>query len=239
VLHEHMHPGLVPNYDSGQFGVSFLGLGLDVHVHLLNRPWLRKVVPFDEEALWHRAVQTTIAGHSALRLSPEDQLLHLAAHSAFHHADWSDAEGHGVEDNRRLLERTQIDFKLLCGLATTQRLRTATWLALSRPVLSPLVPAWVLEELRPNAGRSRRIALAARLLNAGDRSLAPVLLADDTSGLLQAAVTIATPSGEWLRRQYPRVPTTALRATWHFLRACGYGVRRAADIALYRARPDP
>lgn len=234
VLHEHVHPGLVPNYDAGQFGVSFLGLGLDVHVHLLNRPWLRRLVPFDEDALWQRAVRTSIAQRPALRLSPEDQVLHLAAHAAFHHADWDPADAHGLEDLRRLLQRTQIDFHLLCGLAATQGLRTATWLALSKPGLNGLVPDWVRLDLQPTRGGARRITLARDLLKAGDRSLAPVLLGDDTSGLLQAFVSILMPSRAWLSRQYPRVPTTLLRRAWHFLRTCAYAARRAGSLAQYR-----
>lgn len=229
--------GLLAGYDAGQFSVDFRGLPLDVHVHLLDSPWLRRLAPIDEAALWMRAVPTTIAGRRSLRLSPEDQLLHFAAHVTFHHADWPADNPHRVEDSRRLIERTPIDWRLLCDLANKQKIRTAAWLLLASPALSELVPDQVLRELRPTAVGLRRADLARRAARSGERSLAPVLLTDTTTGMLRAAVMILIPSREWLRSNYATTPTTPARTLRHLLTVSSSAVGRIARIAKRSAAP--
>lgn len=227
--------GLLAGYDAGQFSVDFRGLPLDVHVHLLDSPWLRRLAPIDEAALWMRAVPATIAGRRSLRLSPEDQLLHFAAHVTFHHADWTSDDPHRVEDSRRLIERTPIDWRLLCDLAKEQKIRTAAWLLLTSPALAELVPAHVLRELRPTALGLRRVDLARRAARSGERSLAPVLLTDGSTGILRAAVMILTPSREWLRSNYATTRTTPARALRHLLTVSSAAAGRIARLTRQSA----
>lgn len=210
---------LLPHDLSGEFGARFDGLPLDVHTSLMNRPWLRSVVAVDERDLWDRAVAVEIAGQPALRLSSEDQLLHLASHAVLHHARW---DGRALEDARRLIERDSIDWARVRGVATQQRLRTPTWLLLAQPALAPLVPGSVIRDLRPGAAGRRRIALATRLSSTGDTAFAPMFLTDRAGDPLRAALVALTPPHGWLRTRYPRLPGTPVRAAWHTTRVLHY-----------------
>ncbi len=210
---------LLPHDLSGEFGARFEGLPLDVHTNLMNRPWLRRVVALDERDLWERAIPVQVAGHPALRLSPEDQLLHLASHAVLHHSRW---EGRAAEDVQRLIQRDSIDWTRVCELATQQRLRTPTWLLLAQPSVAPLVPEAVIRQLRPDAAGQRRIGLATRLARPGDTAFAPMFLTDRPGDPVRAAVVALTPPHGWLRTRYPRVPGTPVRAAWHATRVLRY-----------------
>jgi Uncharacterised nucleotidyltransferase/Transglutaminase-like superfamily len=227
--------GLVTGYAGGQFSVDFLGLPLDVHTHLLESPWLRQLVPINEAGLWARALPAVIAGRPALRLSIEDQLLHLAAHATFHHSDWRADHPHRVNDAVRLVRETSVAWGRLCELANAQAMRTATWLMLSNPALSPFVPLEVLASLRPGALGSMRVRLASRLAGTGDKSIGPVLLTDRNLGLLRAATTILTPSSEWLRLHYPHSASAPGRAARHYLKVGTYATRRIGRITSRRS----
>ncbi|MGH3117190.1 MAG: lasso peptide biosynthesis B2 protein [Gaiellales bacterium] len=224
--------GVLPAYERGQFSVDFKGLALDIHVHILDSPWLRQLVPIDERGIWARASRAEVADRRALRLSVEDQLLHLAAHSTFHHSDWSSDHPHRINDAMRILRGSSVDWDLLCGLAQKQGLRTAAWLLLSSPALSSLVPLQVLLFLRPGRLGTARIRVAARLARTGDRSLGPILLTDRNFGLLRALASILTPSPDWLRRHYVNTPTTPGRAARHYLRIGAYGTERVRRLLL-------
>ena len=199
---------LLPHDLSGEFGALFEGLPLDVHTNLMNRPWLRRVVALDERDLWERAIPVRVAGHPALRLSPEDQLLHLATHAGLHHSKW---DGRAAEDVQRLIQRESIDWGRLCEIATQQRLRTPTWLLLAQPTVAPLVPDSVIRQLRPDAAGQRRIGLATRLARTGDTAFAPMFLTDRAGDPVRAAVVALTPPHGWLRRRYPRLPGTPVK----------------------------
>ena len=54
-------------------------ISLDIHYHL--EPFLK----VDMESIWSRAIPITISGQKTFSLSPEDNLLHLCVHGAFHH----------------------------------------------------------------------------------------------------------------------------------------------------------
>lgn len=219
---------LLPHDLSGEFGATFEGLPLDIHTDLMNRPWLRRILALTEADLWQRAVPVDIAGQPALRLSPEDQLMHLATHAVLHHSRWA---GRATEDVQRLIERDQIDWALLCELATQQRLRTPTWLLLTQPTVAPLVPADVLRELRPDAAGRRRIAFANRLAHTGDTAFAPMFLTDRAGDPVRAAVIALTPPHGWLRTRYPRLPGTAVRAAWHTTRVLNYLLAKVVRLA--------
>lgn len=218
--------GLLPGFAGGQFSVNFLGLPLDVHTHLLDSPWLRRLVPLDEAGMWARALPAVIAGRPALRLSIEDQLLHLAAHATFHHSDWRSDHPHRINDAVRLVRSTSVDWGMLCDLADAQGLRTAAWLLLSNQALCSSVPPAVLLALRPGHFGFMRIRLATRIADTGDRSLGPILLTDRNLGLLRALASILTPSPEWLRGYYVNIPTTPGRTARHYLRIGAYGAGR-------------
>lgn len=239
VVERRAKGGIVPAYDAGQFSVDFLGLPVDVHTHLLDSPWLRQLAPIDEAGLWTRASVTEIAGHRALRLCVEDQLLHLAAHATFHHSDWNSDHPHRTNDALWILRQASVDWDLLLGLARTQGLRTATWLLLSSRALSPLVPSEVLADLRPGRFGSARIRLAARLARTGDKSLGPVLLTDRNLGLLRAFATILTPSPDWLQRKYANVPSAPGRAARHYLRVGAYAIERMRHVVPRGLRSVP
>jgi hypothetical protein len=230
--------GLLPGYKPGQFTMEFLGLSLDVHVHLLDSPWLRDIVPIDEMRLWREVVGTEIAGRPALRLSAEDQLLHFVAHAVFHHsADHGGGAGHRGEDGRRLLDRQPMDWERLINIATAQRMRLATWLYLSDATLSGLVPESVLRSLAPGRVARWRVGASRRLAATGDRSLAPVLLTDDALGIVRALRTIVAPDVDWLDRVYRDTPR-AVRAARHAGGIALYAIGRVAALrAPVRATP--
>ena len=223
---EQRAAGVLPAYEPGQFSMDFKGLALDLHVHILNSPWLRRLVPLDEDGLWARASRAEVSGHRALRLSVEDQLLHLAAHMTFHHSDWRSDHPHRINDAVRLVSEASLDWDLLCRLARAQKMRTAAWLLLSNPALSSYLPTDVLASLRPGPLGTLRIRLAARLARGGDKSLGPVLLTDHDLGLLRAFGMILTPSRNWLRRNYAHVPTVPGQVTRHYLRVGSYAIER-------------
>lgn len=223
---------LLPHDLSGEFGALFEGLPLDVHTDLMNRPWLRQVVALDERDLWERAVPVRVAGQPALRLSSEDQLLHLATHGVLHHTSW---DGRTSEDVQRLIQRDSIDWARLCELATRQRLRTPTWLVLTQPIVAPLVPEAVLKQLRPDAGGRRRIWLANRLARTGDTAFAPMFLTDRAGDPVRAAIVALTPPRGWLRLRYPWLPGTPLRAAWHATRVLHYLLAKLVRLATGRS----
>jgi len=224
---------LLPHDLSGEFGARFEGLPLDVHTNLMNRPWLRRVVALDERDLWERAIPVRVAGHPALRLSPEDQLLHLASHSVLHHSKW---DGRAAEDVQRLIQRESIDWGRLCEIATQQRLRTPTWLLLAQPTVAPLVPDSVIRQLRPDAAGQRRIGLGARLARTGDTAFAPMFLTDRAGDPVRAAAVALTPPPGWLRTRYPRLPGTPFRAVWHATRVVQYVLAKLFRIVAVGRR---
>jgi hypothetical protein len=225
---------LLPHDLSGEFGAVFEGLPLDLHTNLMNRPWLRRVVAFDERDLWARAIPIQVAGQMALRLSPEDQLLHLASHAVLHHASW---ERRATEDVRRLIERDSVDWTRLCDLATKQRLRTPTWLLLEQPKIAPLVPEAVRRRLRPDAAGQRRIGLATRLAATGDTAFAPMFLTDRAGDPLRAAMVALSPPHGWLRTRYPRLPGTPIRTAWHAVRVLNYLLAKMLRLIASRSQP--
>lgn len=221
---------LLPHDLSGEFGATFRGLVLDVHTSLLNRPWLRRAVALDEEGIWRRAVPTEIAGMPAWRLSNEDQLLHVVAHSVLHHATWG---GRGREDLRRLATRVSVDWELVSRLSASQRVRTALWLMLVHADLADHLPTDLVQSLRPGAVGRGRVAIALRLVRAGDTAFAPMFLTDQSIDLVRAAVIALSPPREWLRQRYPGLPGPSLRRIWHAGRVFRYLLAKALSLTRH------
>ncbi len=102
---------------------------VELHWHIVSNSWFRATTAFDLDGLWARAVPAEIAGAPALRLCPEDEVLHLCYHTAVHHGL---AHPHGVRDLLGVLrvERDSLDWSVLAGRAREWRVSVAVWAAL-------------------------------------------------------------------------------------------------------------
>jgi hypothetical protein len=91
--------------------------------------WFRATTAFDLDGLWARAVPTEIAGAPALRLCPEDEVIHLCYHTAVHHGL---AHPHGVRDILGVLrvECDNLNWFVLAERARAWRVSVAVWAAL-------------------------------------------------------------------------------------------------------------
>jgi hypothetical protein len=103
---------------------------VELHQHLVAMSWFRATTAFDLDALWARAIPAEIAGAPALRLCPEDEVLHLCYHTAIHHGL---AHPHGYRDILGVLrvERDTLDWSILAERARAWRVSVAVWAALS------------------------------------------------------------------------------------------------------------
>ena len=103
---------------------------VDLHWHLVAMSWFRATTAFDLDGLWVRAIPTEIAGAPALRLCPEDEILHLCYHTAIHHGL---AHPHGVRDILGVLrvERDNLDWSVLVERARAWQVSVAVWAALT------------------------------------------------------------------------------------------------------------
>jgi len=113
----------------GNVAYSKAGVAFDVHWHPVTMSWFRAAAAFDLDGLWARAIPTEIAGAPALRLCPEDEVLHLCYHTAVHHGL---AHPHGYRDLLGVLrvERDSLDWSALAGRAREWRVSVAVWAAL-------------------------------------------------------------------------------------------------------------
>jgi len=90
--------------------------------------WFRATTAFDLDGLWTRAVPTEIAGAPALRLCPEDEVLHLCYHTAVHHGL---AHPHGYRDILGVLRvEHDLNWSVLAERARAWRVSVAVWAAL-------------------------------------------------------------------------------------------------------------
>lgn len=103
---------------------------VELHWHIVSNSWFRATTAFDLDGLWTRAIPTEIAGAPALRLCPEDEVLHLCYHTAVHHGL---AHPHGYRDILGVLrvERDILDWSVLAERARAWRVSVAVWAALS------------------------------------------------------------------------------------------------------------
>ncbi|OAD23097.1 hypothetical protein THIOM_001076 [Candidatus Thiomargarita nelsonii] len=105
----------------------------------------------DVDGLWKRAQPATIAGVKVLALSPEDLLLHLCLHSAYHHFFEQ-----GLRSLCDILEtiryyRNQIDWTLVEHRASQWNAKNPVYLTLrlARELLAAEVPDELLNALKP------------------------------------------------------------------------------------------
>jgi hypothetical protein len=114
----------------GQLPYSKGAMVIELHWHIVSHGWFRATTAFDLDALWTRAVPAEIAGAPALRLCPEDEVLHLCYHTAVHHGL---AHPHGYRDILGVLrvEHDTLDWPTLAERARAWRVSVAVWAALS------------------------------------------------------------------------------------------------------------
>jgi hypothetical protein len=120
--------------------------------------------PFDidVEGLWARATPASIGGQEVLALSPEDSLLHLCLHTAFHHQFVL-----GLRGCWDILETTRHFGDRIDWVALQERARrwgvekyVCLTLSLAKELLGVRVPVEVLADLRPHGFDGRLISLA-------------------------------------------------------------------------------
>lgn len=113
----------------GNVAYSKAGVAFDVHWHPVTMSWFRATTAFDLAGLWTRAIPTEIAGAPALRLCPEDEVLHLCYHTAVHHGL---AHPHGYRDILGVLRvERDLNWADLAERARVWRVSVAVWAALS------------------------------------------------------------------------------------------------------------
>jgi hypothetical protein len=177
--------------------------------------WIRPDQEPKTEELLARSIP--IDGTSLRLLSPEDNLLQVALHTAKH--SYVRAPGLRLHlDVDRIVRSQAVDWELFAARVSRLRVQTAVFFSLAVParLFGTPVPAWVLARLRPNPVRGAIISswLAritpfhegkAKFGNAG-YVLFTSLLYDNVAGLFGAMF----PRREWMREQYPLLGPAAL-----------------------------
>jgi putative nucleotidyltransferase-like protein len=133
--------------------------GVPVELH-----WTTETGPFriDIDGLWERARSTAVAGIEVLVLSPEDLLLHLCLHTAFHHKF-----GQGLRpvwDILKVIEHhgSEIDWQQVESRSAEWKIRKHVYLTLhlAKELLGAAVPAQALTALKPRDFDSKLAVLA-------------------------------------------------------------------------------
>ncbi len=124
--------GLTPAFQREFMGETVYRKGamvVELHQHLVAMSWFRHTTRLDLKDLWARALPFAIDGAPALRLCPEDEILHLCYHTAIHHGL---THPHGYRDILGVLrvEREHLDWAVLAERARAWRVSTAVWAAL-------------------------------------------------------------------------------------------------------------
>lgn len=183
---------------------------VELHQHLIAMSWFRPTTAFDLNTLWSRAIPTEIAGAPALRLCPEDELIHLCYHTAIHHGL---THPHGVRDILGVIrvERNNLDWPTLTARAREWRVSVAVWAALSvtrmlKPEAVPVtvldalhVPEWRQAVLRPLLRRARA---GKPVLISGTMRFLGVLLIDRVRDLPGVVLRGLFPGKRWLQLRY-------------------------------------
>ena len=189
--------------------------------------WIRPDQEPDSTELMGRSVE--IPGSHVRLLSPQDNLLQVALHTAKH--TYVRAPGLRLHtDVDRILLRQEIDWREFVDRTRKLRLCTAVYFSLLIPshVLGTQVPDWVLAELRPS--RWKVAVLSSWIRQAGltepnRRKFTRLryiafnsLLYDDLSGFLKGLF----PSPEWVLERYGSrnrlvLPILYARRLWELL----------------------
>ena len=206
-----------PDYDQRGWSVycKTLDVGQVFWLNVMWRPVLRRWVPIGKELnaedLRKRSVNITIRDTTVRILSPEDNLLLCALHTASH----SYVRGPGLRlqlDIDRIVRRTKINWNLFLERVKSHSVCVALFPSLSIPrgLLGTPVPDWVLDALVPSERRQRMIldwiAQASVFDRGGKRFgrhkflLFESLLCDEgqVSGLVHAIF----PPASWMQEGY-------------------------------------
>ena len=169
-------------------------LWFELLVRSVDGRWIRPDQEPDTNEVMARSVK--IVGTSVRILSPEDNLLQVALHTAKH--SYVRAPGFRLHtDVDRIVRSTEIDWRLFTEMARKLQVQTAVFfsLALAHDLLSTPIPQKVLDDIRPNQWKVRLITYWLQKVDLFDPDgkkwgrvgyvLFVSLLYDDFSGLFR------------------------------------------------------
>lgn len=220
---------------------------IDLHYALVPP---RRMGGIDHEALIRRAAPVRIAGGEALALAPEDLLLHLCIHAAFHDRlsvklltllDVPVVVGHC---------RGRIDWTVFCDRARAWRAERSVLItfALAERLFGWRVPDGALAGLGALPGDFDAVALAERLVRQRSRwrRIADIAWADTAARVLSGPGLFAG-ARILARRVFPApaemaalhgAPALSRRSPYHDLQRLRYLVVRYGPVILRLARRD-
>ena len=218
---------------------------VDLHWHLTAMSWFRATTAIELEALWANAFPMDIGSTTALRLCPEDEVIHLCYHTAIHHGL---AHPHGYRDILRVLDKEQaaVNWTVLARRARAWRVSVAVWAALSvaRAVADQvnnapdLIPLDALDALQVPWRRQKllrpllRQAMQGRAaLVSGSMRFLGVLLVDRGRDLPGVVLHGLFPGRRWLQLRYDLPPR---RAFWRQFTYPLEVVARALGVVIDR-----
>jgi hypothetical protein len=211
---------------------------IDLHWHLVTMRWYRQTTVLDIDGIWDRAVPARIDAAPALRLCPEDEIIHLCFHTAVHH---SLVHSKGYRDIVRVIRAEGVCWNVLAGRACAWRVSTACWAALTvtKALAGDAVPASALEALGVTRWRRRLLrrfiepAQAGHSLMAvGGKRFLAILLVDRWQDLpsviwrglfpgrrwLQTRFALSDRATRWRQVTYPlEILAQGLKALWQVL----------------------
>ncbi len=175
-----------------------------------------------------------VPGTAVRLLSPEDNLLQVALHTAKH--SYVRAPGFRLHlDVDRIVNRQTIGWDLFLSRVRALQVKTPVFFSLAIPkaLFNTPIPAEVLDAIRPPAWKERLLTRwlnRAGLFNPDEPKfskpgyiLFTALLYDDLPGLWRAIF----PEPDWMRQRY------AIRSGWQLPY---FYLQRLANLALHRAR---
>ena len=208
--------------------------GHTLWVELQWRPVAGRWIRPDQEPPANEMMQRSVAvpGSKIRILSPEDNLLQVALHTAKH--TYLRAPGLRLHcDVERIVSGVEIDWSLFLHRVKQFKVRTVVYFSLAIPArfFGTPVPEWVLAELKPPERKLRLIW--SRLQKAGffypaqkkftnlEYMFLGMLLYDDVGGILKAAC----PGRQWMKSRYQFSSTVFLPY---------YYARRWTDLTFRR-----
>lgn len=181
---------------------------IELHWHLVTMQWYRQTTALDIEGMWDRAVPAKIGTASALRLCPEDQVIHLCLHTAVQN---SLVYPKGYRDIIKVVQAEEVNWSVLAQRARAWQVSTACWAALTvtRALADDVIPNGVLEALSVTRWRRRllqRFIGSARaghsLMAVGGKRFLAVLLVDRWQGLPGMIWHGLFPGRRWLQTRF-------------------------------------